>query len=111
MRRVMDVPMRYWPGRNDPSFWPSNQPMATGDQSRILGSATPSASTRQKARAWFDHDFDRRIVHCVLAFLLLPALLGVLAIGAIAIVALWFVRAVAALVRLLATALEDRPKC
>jgi hypothetical protein len=45
-----------------------------------------------------------------LAILLLPALIGVLAVGAVGIAALWFAKGIAGLARHLAPAHDQRPK-
>jgi hypothetical protein len=99
--RLGNRPVSDWDLANP---WPSSRAEDSRGRSRSLGLPAADDRSAPAERVAIEHDYGRWMIHCTLALLLLPALLGVLIVGGVAVVVLWLGEAVAGLPRCLESA-------
>jgi hypothetical protein len=109
-RHISFICRRRQRGQIRANHWPSVRADDRHGRSRSSGSRAaddPSAPAKHVA---IDHDYGRWIIHCTLAVLLLPALLGVLIVSGVGVVVLWIGEAVAGLLRCSESAQAKLPR-
>ena len=109
-RLISLISMRRQRGQSRANPRPSIQ--AGECRERPLSAGSPAADdlSAPAEPVAIEHDYGRWMIHCTLALLLLPALLGVLIVGEVGVVVLWLGEAVAGLRRRLESPRAKLPR-
>jgi len=103
-RLISLIYLRRQPGQNRADAGPSSRAEDWRGRPRSPGSRAADDPSAPAEHVAIEHDYGRWMIHCTLALLLLPALLGVLIVGGVAVVVLWLGEAVAGLLQCLESA-------